>query len=242
MRVTPRFGPFFAELEYCLQSYFLPELFGVEVSAAERQLFALPSRYGGLGLSNPVSISKHCFDSSMHSIAYLKDSILGSVTFELDALSNAVLSASQSDSKLRSQHFSAIFNELIGLFTPIQQRAIMRAKDCNSAWLSVIPLECHHFNLTSQEFRDALALRYRKPLLNLPPYCNGCGATFSVEHALDCCVGGLVSQRHNEARDAIGYLSSLVWKQVQKEPIVCESTTDDSTSETLIPDLRMRGV
>ena len=31
-------------------------------------------------------------------------------------------------------------------------------------------------------------------------------------------------------------------EQVQKEPIVCESTTDDSTSETLITDLRVRGV
>ena len=93
----------------------------MEVSAAEHQLFALPSRYGGLGLSNPVSISKHCFDSSVHSTAYLKVSILGSVTLELDAHINAVLSARQSDSKLRSQHFSAIFNELIGLFTAIQQ-------------------------------------------------------------------------------------------------------------------------
>ena len=39
-----------------------------------------------------------------------------------------------------------------------------------------------------------------------------------------------------------GDLSSLVWKQVQKEPIVCESTIDDSTSEILIADLRVRGV
>ena len=96
----------------------------------------------------------------------------------------------------------------------------MRAKDCNSAWLFVIPLECHHFNLTSQEFQDALALQYRKPLLNLPHYCDGCGATFSVEHTLDYRVGGLVFQCHNEVWDPIGNLSSLVWKQVQKEPIV----------------------
>ena len=47
---------------------------------------------------------------------------------------------------------------------------------------------------------------------------------------------------HNEGWDAIGDLSSLVWKQVQKEPIICESTIDDSTSETCIVDLRVRGV
>ena len=90
-----------------------------------------------------------------------------------------------------------------------------------------------------------MASQYRKPLLNLSPYfnyCNGCSATFSVEHALDCHVGGLVSQQHNEVHDTIGDLSSLVWKQVQKEPIVCESTIDGSTSETLIADLRVHGV
>jgi len=56
------------------------------------------------------------------------------------------------------------------------------------------------------------ALQYRKPLLNLPPYCDGCGAVFSVEHALDCHVGGLVTQCHNEVWDATGDLYSLVWK------------------------------
>jgi len=37
-------------------------------------------------------------------------------------------------------------------------------------------------------------------------------------------------------------LASLVWKQVQKEPVVCESSFDDPSSETLIADLRVRGV
>ena len=83
-----------------------------------------------------------------------------------------------------------------------------------SSWLSVVPLESHHFDLSPQEFRDALALRYRKPLLDLPPFCDGCGAPFTVEHSLDCRVGGLVGRRHNEVRDAVGDLASLAWGQV----------------------------
>ena len=55
MRVTPKCGLLLAELEYCFFSCFLPALFGVEVSAAERQLFALPSCFGGLGVWNPVN-------------------------------------------------------------------------------------------------------------------------------------------------------------------------------------------
>jgi len=40
-------------------------------------------------------------------------------------------------------------------------------------------------------------------------------------------------------RDVINDLSALVF---QKEPVACESSIDDPTSETLIADLRVRGV
>ena len=63
-----------------------------------------------------------------------------------------------------------------------------------------------------------------------------------MEHALDCRVGGLVCQRHNEVRDAICDLASFAWGQVQKEPVVCEEKMDDPSSETLIADVRIRGV
>jgi len=70
----------------------------------------------------------------------------------------------------------------------------------------------------------------------LPCVCDGCCASFTVEHALDCRVGGLVTQHHNEIRDAIGDLLTLAWGQVQREPVVCDA------SETLVADLRVRGV
>ena len=44
---------------------------------------------------------------------------------------------------------------------------------------------CQHFqlrNLTPQELRDALAIRYRKPLLNVPAFCDGCGAPSTLDH------------------------------------------------------------
>ena len=67
-----------------------------------------------------------------------------------------------------------------------------------------MPLARSQFDLSAQELRDGLALRYRKPLLSLPCVCDGCGAPFSVEHSLDCRFGGLVTHRHNEVRDAFG--------------------------------------
>ena len=43
-------------------------------------------------------------------------------------------------------------------------------------------------------------------------------------------------------RDAVGDLASLVWGQVTKEPIVCESSSTDPSSVTWIADLWICGV
>ena len=111
----------------------------------------------------------------------------------------------------------------------------MRAKDGNiSSWLSVLPLARSQFDLSAQGFHDGLALQYKKPLLFLPSVCDGCGASFSNEHTLDCHFGGLVSRRHNGVHDAFGDLASLVWSPVVKEPIVCGNSAG---ADTLIADL-----
>ena len=78
-------------------------------------------------------------------------------------------------------NFEEEFSQLLPLFDCKQQQAISRAKDSNiSAWLSVLPLARSQFDLSAQEFKDGLALHYRKPLLSLPSICDGCGATFSI--------------------------------------------------------------
>jgi len=91
-----------------------------------------------------------------------------------------------------------------------------------------------------QDFRGGLALHYRKPLLCLPAACDGCGAPFSIEHALDCHYGSLVGHRHNEVHDAFGDLASLVWSPVLKEPVVCDGSAGNS--DMLIADLCIHGI
>ncbi len=51
------------------------------------------------------------------------------------------------------------------------------------------PILRHHFDLSCQEFRDALAIRYKKPLLGIPVYCDGCGAHFDLSRTLSCRTG-----------------------------------------------------
>jgi len=91
----------------------------------------------------------------------------------------------------------------------------------------------------AQEFHDALAVRYKKPLLSIPPHCDGCGAPSTLDNFLICMKGGLIAPRHNEIRDAIGDLAALLWGQVRREPVVSE---DSATDESLIADLGICGV
>ena len=65
LRVVPQCGQLFQKLDLSLSSHFLPAMFGVEVSAVERRLFALPLRLGGLGICNPVALASHLFNSSV---------------------------------------------------------------------------------------------------------------------------------------------------------------------------------
>ena len=69
-----------------------------------------------------------------------------------------------------------------------------------SSWLTVIPCKDMAFDLNKREFRDAIRLRYDWPIPNSPSVCM-CGCYFSVDHAMVCQHGGLVTQRHNEIRD-----------------------------------------
>ena len=145
------------------------------------------------------------------------------------------------DHKLKDKNNEEKYAITLPKFGLHQQRAIQRAKDNKiSSWLTVIPVEKSHFDLSAREFRDGLALRYKRPLC-LPTKCDGCGFPFSIEHALNCRKGGLVSRRHNEIRDAVGDLASLAWGQVIREPVVQEADFHDG-QEALVADLAVRGV
>ena len=81
-----------------------------------------------------------------------------------------------------------------------------------------------------------------EPLLQLPPYCDGCGAIFTTSHAFDCRKGGLVIHCHHEIRDLISDLSSLVWTQTVKEAVVKDGITSDPPNKTLVADIGTRRV
>ena len=120
-------------------------------------------------------------------------------------------------------------------FDDDRKRAIQGAVDGKTSILLTAMPVAHHFDQSSVEFRDALALRYHHPLLNMPAFCDGCGSQSSMEHALDCRIGGLVIQRHNEISDALGDLASIAYKEVIQEPVVRQAD-DKNNVPALIAD------
>ena len=62
--------------------------------------------------------------------------------------------------------------------------------------------------LSREEFRDNLRLRYRLMPQDIPTTCDGCGKKFSIENALSCPKEDLVLARHDDAAKEWGALGA----------------------------------
>ena len=214
-------------------------MFGCEISSLEQRLFSLPVRLGGLGLDLPTVSANSLYAASRHATEVIVSAITVATPFEISVHDDLVFVAQRHYQKQLDAMQEALFSEVCLGFDPIHLRAVKRARANDlSVWLSVMPIEKNNCDLTAQEFRDALAVRYKKLLLCIPPHCDSCGAPSSLDHFLICRKGGLIVQRHNEIRDAIGDLAALLWGQVKREPVVSE----DGDDGTLVADLGVRGV
>jgi hypothetical protein len=84
-----------------------------------------------------------------------------------------------------------VVKSVLSTVPPLLKRALLRAK-MTSQWLSVTPSTVNGTELSAQEFRDALHLRHGRAPGDLLSHCDDCGQKFSVEHALQCKLGGNV--------------------------------------------------
>ena len=182
----------FQNLEIALASSLLPAIIGVEVPSVEHDLLSLPLQMEGLGISNPMSTASHCYFLTTHSTTSLVTFVIRASVFELDTHIAPV--------SLAKDHYRACFNDyfILSLILCLHYMILSNNVLCYMLksfiiWLVVtITLCTRSVDLSPQQFRDALALPYKKPMLNLPGNCDGCGATFTIDHALDCHFGGVI--------------------------------------------------
>ena len=106
--------------------------------------------------------------------------------FEIGAHLDCVNTARKVSRKEQQAQQSERFKVLVGSKQPLKKRIIQKgAGESTGAWLRVIPNGKNNTGLSPYEFRDGLAVRYGKALLNLPASCDGCGARFSAEHGMN---------------------------------------------------------
>ena len=98
----------------------------------------------------------------------------------------------------------------------------MRRAAKTGAWLTVLPSTVNGTEMGSQEWRDALFLRYGLEPPDLPMHCDGCEARFTISHSLDCKKGDLVTARHNELHDGVADLAAkdFTLAHVRDDPLI----------------------
>ena len=144
--------------------------------------------------------------------------------------------------KERDELFARRSSQLISSLPPLAQRTLSRIVKGNaSGWLTVLPLRQEGYDLTSTQFRDQLAIRYGHEPSHLPSNCDGCGASFTLQHALDCPKGGLIKRGHNDIQDHDAKLADLAWGGVTVEPVLVPAD-DRNSRPALQADWSARGV
>ena len=191
-----------------------------------RELLALPTRLGGLGIANPSVESTTHYETSKLITAPLT-ALIVEQSHALPNTANAQqLRIRKESAKVRKHRQAQSAIELKDQLPINMQRAMSLSTEKGSSnWLSTLSIAEHGFALHKSAFRDTYCLRYGWHPPNLPLQCT-CGKQFSVEHALSCTHGGFPSIRHNELRDITAELMTEVCHNVGIEPTL-QPITDE---------------
>ena len=176
--------------------------------------WSLPSRLGGLGISNPEDAADEQYNASLRITAPLAALIVQQET----SISTACEEVQKVRNKIRKESRQRQENRAQTLKDgPMQRHLELASGKGATTWLEALPIKDQGFHLSRNEFRDSLYLRYGWRPSKLPATCI-CGQDFSTTHALSCPTGGLPSVRHNEIRDLLAATMAEVWVDVKTEP------------------------
>ena len=217
-RTIPNTADYFRPLEHAIRHKLIPSLLGREISDTERRMFALPHRYGGLAIRAPVTTAEEEFQASSLITAELTRAIVNQED-DINSISHpAVKLAKDSFRKNKEEKMKRNSENICKLLPESQSKYLVSAAEKGaSSWLTVLPLKNLGYSLNKQEFQDAIRLRYGWTIPDMPKHC-GCGKKNSVDHSLNCHLGGYVHLRHNNIRDTEAKIMKEVAFDVKIEP------------------------
>ena len=139
----------YAPLRDALQRVFTSALLGREILEREHALFALPAKYGGLAIPDPVSTAPTAFSVSLEATATL---LLGVSTGEDIGIHDhhqKCRKVASEASRAGDERASLISQEIVASLPTLAQRTQSRVvKGSASGWLTVLPLRQEGYDLT----------------------------------------------------------------------------------------------
>ena len=244
LRTLENIGENLKALDKVLEEVFIPTIFGRDITAEEREILSLQVKEGGLGLRKISANAAITYQTSKSITAPLKSKIVSqSHNFPTEEeVASARLTTMQHVHNDQAAHANNVINQQP---VELQRKLKQISEPVASSWIGALPLSQYGFNLNRGEFQDALAMRYNKPLKNIPANCP-CGKKFSTTHALSCTNGGFIHARHDNVRDFEAQLLKIVCNDVETETMLQPVTNRNfersaNVSEEARLDVRARG-
>ena len=237
-RTTPDISQLLFKLEYHIKDTFIPKILGkLYVPDNLRDIFALPARMGGLGISNICETADLEHKHSLMATKKLVDAIYhqNNLYSPDDDHRKEVADKIRAS---RDEFYKATKEKLLSKNTAsvCRQLELLSEKGA-SCWLTSLPLKEYGFLLNKQEFHDALALRYNLVLSSLDRHKQCiCGQPNNIDHCLTCKLGGYVSLRHDSLKKTTAELLRQVCKDVEDEPRLLNVTTEQLPNGTNVAD------
>ena len=220
LRTTSGISDLLAPLEEIICNELLPCIVGRAITSTERDIFSLPTRFGGMGIVNPVETSEFEYRASIAITEQLKNIIINQ-QHNFDELNRSEIQSRRKEiSSARKQLHEEKLQRILDnpTVTEGMQRALeLSSEKGSSIWLVTNPNKDHDFYMNKVEFRDALCLRYNWHVKGLATTCV-CGKANDIDHSLTCKKGGFVTMRHNALRNAEAALMKEVCRDVEVEP------------------------
>ena len=172
-RTIPDAEELFKPQEEMIRTRLIPSLTGQNSCNDDmRDLLALPTRLGGLGISNPSKQSSGHFHSSESITALLTNLVLQqSHSYPADAKAEQIRARNSTRNQRRNSEQRRARDLQEKLPSSLQKSMSLASEKGASTWLSTLPIEEHGFALHKGGFRDALCLRYGWQPTLLPSQC-----------------------------------------------------------------------
>ncbi len=258
MRTTPHISELLKPLELVIRTEFIPSILGQPVTDEFRDVFALPTKYGGLGIFDPSAISDReyvhsrfitsPFIRAIHEQEAINTPVPDTNLDTMTVISNRIKELKKNVKHEKNEKYKSDFESCAERLSESHQSHFKDAAQKGvSSWLTCLPLEEHGFVLNKKEFSDALCLRYNFPITDIPQHC-ACGKDNSISHTMTCAKGGYWYLRHNKVRDLEASFLSEVCKDVVVEPRLLPLTGEvfrlksTKTENDAHPDISARDV